>query len=638
MEYLIIDPSTRKITIPKSEQLFGVYGEGNIERKYFKCPKIVGDNVDLSDCYIFVNYYTAKGLPGKYTVKDVNVDGENITFSWELKPHIFDANEDTSIYFAVEAKSKDKVEVFRTRPATGNAKETIDTDKEIEETHADVILDLISRVDTLEREPISEEQIEKSVKSYLEKNPIEETDPTVPAWAKEEEKPTYTAEEVGALPSTTVIPSKLSELTADDEHETVTKEEKQAWNAKSDFSGEYRDLRGKPELAEWALQREKPTYTAREVGALPDTTEIPKNLSDLQDDAEHRTVTDTEKQSWNDKSGTGLSDIAKKLLITILKNAVYTVNQKANIEALENALSTQNTPTDAWSIVQNLTYVTSTNTAFNVKKGESYTTTIVPNTNYMIDSVTVVMGGVDITNTAYNNGVITINSVTGNVIITAIAKKNSGALLPSDGLLANFDFRNKEMTSYNLSGWGNVYKCDDETGNYFTFGGSAKTASQGGIEQYVFRDVRKKDNESKSVDLGTDFTIAMYSTEVPNILNSAKKSNVSVAKIILAPRYINTSASEVIAGQTELGISRDKYMSLIITVSASVIKMYVDGTLQKTYNGEEISGFKKWKSTPVQPLTVYNEGTIASAAMYNKALSDNDVTELHAYFKALEVE
>ena len=248
MEYLIIDPSTRKITIPKSEQLFGVYGEGNIERKYFKCPKIVGDNVDLSDCYIFVNYYTAKGLPGKYTAKDVKVDGENITFSWELKQHIFDANEDTSIYFAVEAKNKDKVEVFRTRPATGKAKETIDTDKEIEETHADVILDLISRVDTLEKKPISEEQIEKSVKSYLEKNPIEETDPTVPEWAKEEEKPTYTAEEVGALPSTTVIPSKLSELTADDEHETVAKEEKQAWNAKSDFSGEYRDLTGKPTI------------------------------------------------------------------------------------------------------------------------------------------------------------------------------------------------------------------------------------------------------------------------------------------------------------------------------------------------------------------------------------------------------
>lgn len=248
MEYLIIDPSTRKITIPKSEQLFGVYGEGNIERKYFKCPKIVGDNVDLSDCYIFVNYYTAKGLPGKYTVKDVKVDGENITFSWELKQHIFDANEDTSIYFAVEAKNKDKVEMFRTSPATGKAKETIDTDTEIEDTHADVILDLISRVDTLEKKPISEEQIEKSVKSYLEKNPIEETDPTVPAWAKAEEKPTYTAEEVGALPDTTEIPKNLSDLQDDSEHRTVTDKEKQSWNDKSDFSGNYEDLKGKPTI------------------------------------------------------------------------------------------------------------------------------------------------------------------------------------------------------------------------------------------------------------------------------------------------------------------------------------------------------------------------------------------------------
>ena len=38
----------------------------------------------------------------------------------------------------------------------------------------------------------------------------EETDPTVPAWAKAETKPSYTASEVGALPSTTTIPSASS--------------------------------------------------------------------------------------------------------------------------------------------------------------------------------------------------------------------------------------------------------------------------------------------------------------------------------------------------------------------------------------------------------------------------------------------
>ena len=42
-----------------------------------------------------------------------------------------------------------------------------------------------------------------------------ESDPTVPAWAKAENKPTYTASEVGALPDTTTIPSKVSDLTND---------------------------------------------------------------------------------------------------------------------------------------------------------------------------------------------------------------------------------------------------------------------------------------------------------------------------------------------------------------------------------------------------------------------------------------
>lgn len=42
-----------------------------------------------------------------------------------------------------------------------------------------------------------------------------ETDPTVPSWAKAESKPTYTASEVGALPSTTSIPANTSDLNND---------------------------------------------------------------------------------------------------------------------------------------------------------------------------------------------------------------------------------------------------------------------------------------------------------------------------------------------------------------------------------------------------------------------------------------
>ena len=43
------------------------------------------------------------------------------------------------------------------------------------------------------------ETIAAAVAEYIRNNPIEETDPTVPAWAKAAEKPAYTAAEVGAI-------------------------------------------------------------------------------------------------------------------------------------------------------------------------------------------------------------------------------------------------------------------------------------------------------------------------------------------------------------------------------------------------------------------------------------------------------
>lgn len=49
----------------------------------------------------------------------------------------------------------------------------------------------------------------------------EETDPTVPSWAKQAQKPTYTASEVGALPASTKIPGKTSDLENDSGYITI---------------------------------------------------------------------------------------------------------------------------------------------------------------------------------------------------------------------------------------------------------------------------------------------------------------------------------------------------------------------------------------------------------------------------------
>ena len=60
------------------------------------------------------------------------------------------------------------------------------------------------------------------------------------------------------------------------------------WNGKSDFSGDYDDLTNKPTIPTvpaWAKEENKPSYTASEVGALPDTTVIPDSTSDLLNDS-----------------------------------------------------------------------------------------------------------------------------------------------------------------------------------------------------------------------------------------------------------------------------------------------------------------------------------------------------------------
>lgn len=54
--------------------------------------------------------------------------------------------------------------------------------------------------------------------------------------------------DVGALPATTKIPSKVSDMVEDATHRTVTDIEKQTWNNKSDFSGSYNDLTDKPTI------------------------------------------------------------------------------------------------------------------------------------------------------------------------------------------------------------------------------------------------------------------------------------------------------------------------------------------------------------------------------------------------------
>ena len=72
-----------------------------------------------------------------------------------------------------------------------------------------------------------------------------------------------------------------------------------------------------------------------------------------------------------------------------------------------------------YSVTYNLTDVTSSNNATEAVEGSSFTATLTAKSGYVLDSVTVTMGGQVVTVT---NGAINIPSVTGNIVITAKAK------------------------------------------------------------------------------------------------------------------------------------------------------------------------------------------------------------------------
>lgn len=82
--YCEINPETREISVPETYKIIGVESDEDVERVWFKCPKVVGDNIDLSKYQLRVNYQNANSDKGQYIITDVKIDGDNIIFSWLL--------------------------------------------------------------------------------------------------------------------------------------------------------------------------------------------------------------------------------------------------------------------------------------------------------------------------------------------------------------------------------------------------------------------------------------------------------------------------------------------------------------------------------------------------------------------------
>lgn len=124
IKYLEINADDRSIVIPAGENLLGVENDNEGARKYFRCPKIVGDNINLTKSDVYINVQNASGEKSgkdRYTVQNMTVSGDNVTFEWVLGRKV--TSHKGSVRFAVCVREKGSEREWHTTFATGNALE-----------------------------------------------------------------------------------------------------------------------------------------------------------------------------------------------------------------------------------------------------------------------------------------------------------------------------------------------------------------------------------------------------------------------------------------------------------------------------------------------------------------------------------
>lgn len=180
-EVCVIDEETRTINVPPGESLFGVTGDKDVERKYFQCPKIVGDNIDLSQhqiyiVYVFTSTQNSTVFPSvginKYHCEDVKVSGDNITFSWKLSGNVLATP--GFIAFKVMAAKNEGSNLktkWNTAPAFGTVLITVPDGEEIAEEYPDIINQLFEEMEKVQ-EIATPEAMQGYVEAYMQEHPV----------------------------------------------------------------------------------------------------------------------------------------------------------------------------------------------------------------------------------------------------------------------------------------------------------------------------------------------------------------------------------------------------------------------------------------------------------------------------------
>ena len=146
-----IDSNTREIIFLDNSECFGVEFDKNTQRIEFSCPKIVGDNLDLTNCICRINYMNAKGCRDSYLIDDILVDGDNITFTWRLKGKVTAGRGNCLFIFCARQVTETGIieKEWNTTVAKASIKRGLETNSHIEEEYSDILESILLKINSV---------------------------------------------------------------------------------------------------------------------------------------------------------------------------------------------------------------------------------------------------------------------------------------------------------------------------------------------------------------------------------------------------------------------------------------------------------------------------------------------------------
>ena len=150
-----INSDTREIIVPEKYKILGVFSDEKVTKIPFTCPRVVGNNVDLTEYNLYINYQNASGASNAYLIDDIAVSGDNITFSWLLSRYVTLSPGVVKYSFCAKKLDGDTISnEWNTTIATGLVIQGLEATREIIEENPDIIEALISKAHTHENKAV----------------------------------------------------------------------------------------------------------------------------------------------------------------------------------------------------------------------------------------------------------------------------------------------------------------------------------------------------------------------------------------------------------------------------------------------------------------------------------------------------